>query len=106
MCAFLQVNLTELKAFPSPPSAVSNVAAAVMVLLAPQGRVPKDRGWKAARVFIGKVSGWQRENSDGFCVQFCGFIDSRDWGGMDWEFGISRCKLFYAEWIKQQDPVV
>lgn len=32
-----------------------NVAAAVMVLLAPRGRIPKDRGWKAARVFMGKV---------------------------------------------------
>lgn len=55
-CAFPQVNLTELKAFPNPPNAVTNVAAAVMVLLAPRGRVPKDRGWKAAKVFMGKVS--------------------------------------------------
>ncbi|KAL7886390.1 hypothetical protein AOLI_G00041110 [Acnodon oligacanthus] len=51
----LQVNLTELKTFPNPPEAVSNVLAAVMVLLAPRGRVPKERGWKAARVFMGKV---------------------------------------------------
>ncbi|XP_077576473.1 dynein axonemal heavy chain 11 [Stigmatopora nigra] len=50
-----KVNLTELKAFPSPPPAVINVAAAVMVLLAPRGRVPKDRSWKAARAFMGKV---------------------------------------------------
>nr|XP_036878224.1 dynein heavy chain 11, axonemal [Manis javanica] len=50
-----RVNLTELKAFPSPPSAVTNVTAAVMVLLAPRGRVPKDRSWKAAKVFMGKV---------------------------------------------------
>lgn len=50
-----QVNLTELKAFPNPPPAVINVAAAVMVLLAPRGRVPKDRSWKAARAFMGKV---------------------------------------------------
>ncbi|XP_047455882.1 dynein axonemal heavy chain 11 [Mugil cephalus] len=50
-----KVNLTELKAFPNPPAAVINVAAAVMVLLAPRGRVPKDRSWKAARVFMGKV---------------------------------------------------
>lgn len=54
--AFLQVNLTELKAFPNPPNAVTNVTAAVMVLLAPRGRVPKDRSWKAAKVFMGKVS--------------------------------------------------
>lgn len=55
-CAFLQVNLTELKAFPNPPNAVTNVTAAVMVLLAPRGRVPKDRSWKAAKIFMGKVS--------------------------------------------------
>ena len=73
VCAFLQVNLTELKAFPNPPNAVTNVTAAVMVLLAPRGRVPKDRSWKAAKVFMGKVSAWQRENSDDFCVQFCGY---------------------------------
>ncbi|XP_028435224.1 dynein heavy chain 11, axonemal isoform X2 [Perca flavescens] len=50
-----KVNLSELKAFPNPPAAVINVAAAVMVLLAPRGRVPKDRSWKAARAFMGKV---------------------------------------------------
>uniref|UniRef100_A0A3B5KQQ0 Dynein, axonemal, heavy chain 11 n=1 Tax=Xiphophorus couchianus TaxID=32473 RepID=A0A3B5KQQ0_9TELE len=49
-----KVNLTELKAFPNPPVAVTNVAAALMVLLAPHGRVPKDRSWKAARAFMGK----------------------------------------------------
>ena len=26
--------------------------------------------------------------------------------GMDGEFGISRCKLSYIEWIKQQGPTV
>ncbi|XP_023680034.2 dynein axonemal heavy chain 11 isoform X2 [Paramormyrops kingsleyae] len=55
-----KVNLTELKSFPNPPAAVSNVMGAVMVLLAPQGRaprgrVPRDRSWKAARVFMGKA---------------------------------------------------
>ena len=24
------------------------------------------------------------------------------WGGMDWEFGISRCKLLYIEWINNK----
>ena len=24
-------------------------------------------------------------------------------GGMDWEFGISRCKLLYIEWISNKD---
>ncbi|KAM3873375.1 dynein axonemal heavy chain 11 [Diretmus argenteus] len=50
-----KVNLTELKTFPNPPAAVINVAAAVMVLLAPRGRVPRERSWKAARAFMGKV---------------------------------------------------
>ena len=28
----------------------------------------------------------------------------REWcgGGMDWEFGISRCKLLYIEWINNK----
>ncbi|KAG8446024.1 hypothetical protein GDO86_013774 [Hymenochirus boettgeri] len=48
-------NLTELKSFGAPPGAVTNVTAAVMVLLAPGGKVPKDRSWKAARVVMAKV---------------------------------------------------
>ncbi|XP_062830069.1 dynein axonemal heavy chain 9 isoform X5 [Anolis carolinensis] len=51
-------NLTELKSFGSPPSMVSNVTAAVMVLMAPDGKVPKDRSWKAARVAMSKVDGF------------------------------------------------
>ncbi|CAH1253163.1 DNAH9, partial [Branchiostoma lanceolatum] len=37
-----KTNLTELKSFGSPPAAVVNVTAGVMVLLAPGGKVPKD----------------------------------------------------------------
>ncbi|XP_077967769.1 dynein beta chain, ciliary-like [Styela clava] len=48
-------NLTELKSFGSPPNAVVNVIAAVMVLMAPGGKVPKDRSWKAGKVMMGKV---------------------------------------------------
>ncbi|CAK8695850.1 unnamed protein product [Clavelina lepadiformis] len=48
-------NLTELKTFGSPPGAVVNVAAAVMVLLAPNGKVPKDRSWKSAKNMMAKV---------------------------------------------------
>lgn len=47
---YLQANLTELKSFGSPPGAVTNVTAAVMVLLAPNGKIPKDRSWKSAKV--------------------------------------------------------
>lgn len=35
--------------------AVTNVTAAVMVLMAPGGKVPKDRSWKAAKVMMAKV---------------------------------------------------
>ncbi|XP_071797739.1 dynein beta chain, ciliary isoform X1 [Asterias amurensis] len=48
-------NLTELKSFGSPPSQVVFVSAGVMVLLAPNGKVPKDRSWKAAKVMMAKV---------------------------------------------------
>ncbi|ESO06977.1 hypothetical protein HELRODRAFT_171012 [Helobdella robusta] len=49
-------NLTELKGFTSPPSAVVKVAAAVIVLMsAPSGKVPKDRGWRIAKGIMNKV---------------------------------------------------
>lgn len=35
---------------------MTNVLAAVLVLLSPSGRVPKDRSWKAAKVIMSKVS--------------------------------------------------
>ncbi|XP_054832302.1 dynein axonemal heavy chain 9-like [Eublepharis macularius] len=53
-----KTNLTELRSFGSPPSAVSNVTAAVMVLMAPGGKVPKDNSWKAAKVAMAKVDGF------------------------------------------------
>ncbi|XP_036766314.2 dynein axonemal heavy chain 17 [Manis pentadactyla] len=48
-------NLTELKSFGSPPEAVVNVTAAVMILTAPRGKIPKDKSWKAAKIMMGKV---------------------------------------------------
>uniref|UniRef100_A0AAY3ZXU8 Dynein heavy chain n=1 Tax=Denticeps clupeoides TaxID=299321 RepID=A0AAY3ZXU8_9TELE len=48
-------NLTELKSFGSPVAAVTNVTAAVMVLMAPGGKVPKDRSWKSAKAMMAKV---------------------------------------------------
>lgn len=39
----------------SPPVAVVNVTAAVMILLAPGGKIPKDKSWKAARNSMAKV---------------------------------------------------
>lgn len=43
-------NLTELKSFGSPPDLVVNVCAAVLVLFAKKGKIPKDRSWKACKV--------------------------------------------------------
>lgn len=64
MCLF-QLNLTELRAFPNPPAIVTNVSAAVLVLLSPQGRIPKDRSWKASKMVMSKVifyrEGWRRQ---------------------------------------------
>ncbi|KAH1023596.1 hypothetical protein HUJ04_012770 [Dendroctonus ponderosae] len=50
-----KANLTELKSFGSPPGAVTNVTAAVMVVLAPAAKIPKDRSWKAAKIVMAKV---------------------------------------------------
>ncbi|GFR19443.1 dynein beta chain, ciliary [Trichonephila clavata] len=48
-------NLTELRSFGSPPVAVRNVTAAVMVLLATDGKIPKDLSWRAAKLTMSKV---------------------------------------------------
>ena len=34
--------------------------------------------------------------------QTCGCQGGGWWGGMDWEFGISRCKLLYIGWINSK----
>ncbi|XP_013396327.1 dynein beta chain, ciliary isoform X2 [Lingula anatina] len=51
-------NLTELKSFGAPPAACVMTTAAVMVLLAPGGKLPKDRSWKAAKTMMAKVDGF------------------------------------------------
>ncbi|XP_030080192.1 dynein beta chain, ciliary [Drosophila hydei] len=48
-------NLTELKSFGSPPDAVVGVCSAVLVLFSPNGKIPKDRSWKASRGMMGNV---------------------------------------------------
>lgn len=50
-----QYNLTELKSFGAPPPEVVNVMAAVLVLTAENGKIPKDRSWTAGKVKIGKA---------------------------------------------------
>lgn len=42
-------NLTELKSFGTPPQAVINVCAAVLILFSTR-KLPKDRSWKACKV--------------------------------------------------------
>ena len=48
-------NLTELKSFGSPPDAVVGVCSAVLVLFSINGKIPKDRSWKASRIMMGNV---------------------------------------------------
>ena len=50
-----KANLTELKSFGKPPPAVVNVTAAVMMLLAPSNKIPKDRSWNQAKIMMAKV---------------------------------------------------
>uniref|UniRef100_A0A8D0L2M4 Dynein axonemal heavy chain 11 n=1 Tax=Sphenodon punctatus TaxID=8508 RepID=A0A8D0L2M4_SPHPU len=50
-----RLNLTELRTFPNPPAVVTNVTAAVLVLLSPGGKIPKDRSWKSAKMYMSKV---------------------------------------------------
>lgn len=50
-----KANLTELKSFGSPTVDIINVAAAVMVLLSPPGKIAKDRSWKAGKNMMAKV---------------------------------------------------
>ena len=51
-----KANLTELKSFGSPPSAVLMVTGAVMVLLLGQsGKIPKDRSWLKIKAMMAKL---------------------------------------------------
>ena len=50
-----KANLTELKSFGAPSGAVVSVAAAVMCLLSTDGKIPKDRSWKACKNMMAKV---------------------------------------------------
>ncbi|XP_030631015.1 dynein heavy chain 17, axonemal-like [Chanos chanos] len=69
-------NLTELKSFGSPPEAVVNVTAAVMILLAPGGKIPKDKSWKAAKntmakvdAFLDSLINYNKENIPDTCMK-------------------------------------
>ena len=66
-----------MKSFGSPPPAVVNVVSAVMVLLAPGGKVPKDRSWKAAKSttmanvgqFLDALVNYDKENIPETCLK-------------------------------------
>ena len=48
-----KADLSELKAFHSPPAAVEDVASAVQILLSNSGRISRDkRSWKSAKVML------------------------------------------------------
>ena len=65
-----KINLTEMKSFGTPPAAVVKVVAAVSCLLAPHGKIPKDRSWKAAKAgmmskidqFLDNLINYDKEN--------------------------------------------
>lgn len=73
-------NLTEMKSFGTPPAAVVKVCAAVMCLLAPQGRVPRDRSWKAIKAgmmgkidqFLDNLIKYDKENMHENCLKAVG----------------------------------
>ena len=50
-----KANLTELKSFGKPPTAVVKVTSAVMVLCAQANKIPKDRSWNSCKVMMSKV---------------------------------------------------
>ncbi|NXE96762.1 DYH17 protein, partial [Menura novaehollandiae] len=69
-------NLTELKSFGAPPPEVVNVMAAVLILTAENGKIPKDKSWTAAKVKIGKadtflasLKGYDGENIPEPCLK-------------------------------------
>ena len=37
--------------------------------------------------------------------QICGCHRGGNGGGIDWEFGISRCKLLYIEWLNKSNCI-
>ena len=34
--------------------------------------------------------------------QTCGCQEGGGWSGMDWKFGVSKCKLLHLEWISNE----
>ena len=45
---------------------------------------------------------YKREKDSQTWKQTCGCQGEGGQSGMDWEFGVSRCKLFHSEWISNE----
>ena len=41
----------------------------------------------------------ERKETHGFGVQTCGCQGGERQSGMDWEFGVCRCKLWLLKWV-------
>ena len=41
----------------------------------------------------------EKEQTHGHGGHTCGCQEERGVSGMDWEFGVGRCKILYLEWI-------
>ncbi|XP_063241593.1 dynein beta chain, ciliary-like [Bacillus rossius redtenbacheri] len=57
-------NLSELKSFPTLVGPVMKVVEAVIVLMAPGGKVPRDRSWKEGKRLMGKVDSFLQSLRD------------------------------------------
>ena len=44
----------------------------------------------------------EKKQTHGHGEQICGCQGRRGGSGMDWEFGVSRCKLLHLEWISTE----
>ena len=45
----------------------------------------------------------EKKQTHGHGEQTCGCQDRGGGSGMDWELGVSRCKLLYLEWISNEN---
>ena len=44
----------------------------------------------------------EKKQTYGLGEQTCGCQGGEGGSGMDWEFGVSRCKLLHLEWISNE----
>ena len=53
-------------------------------------------------LIYGRNEPFHRKETHGLGEQTCGCQGVGGESGMDWEFGVSRCKLFHLEWISNE----